>query len=127
MITKQTFFFLLICIFLISCTPNIKLQGRYVSDARDTIIIAKTGTIISSDKNRDDNLIVKQRGNLLKFKTTWYVSRLLTPLHKLYFNISGNTTDSVVLSPITKWSKLMFENRTSIIFRKDSTRMLNTY
>ena len=119
---KQTLFLLLLSYcFFISCSSSPKLHGRYVSDLQDTFLIEKTGTIINSKRQRDNQLIVKQRGDILKFKTTWYMNRLLNRPHKLYFKILDNTNDRIILLPITRWSKIMFENRDSISLRKDSS------
>lgn len=110
----------LVSLFFISCSPGSKLKGRYVSVLNDTFIIGKTGTIIC--KGEDDNqLIVKQRGHILKFKTTWYQNRLFNRPHKLYFKISGNSSDRIVLLPITRWAVLAFKDRDSIILRKDTS------
>jgi hypothetical protein len=106
---------------IISCTPKMKLSGRYITNKQDTIIIDKTGTLKNS-KDSDSRMIVKQRGNLLKFKTDWYGNNtLFNRPHKYYFKILKTTKEGVILSPKTKWSKLMFENRDSIFFKLDTT------
>lgn len=104
-----------------ACSTSNKIQGRYTSLQRDTIIIGKTGTLISATKSRDNNMIVKQRGNLLKFKTTWYNNRILTPSHKLHFKILSDQLLGLTLSPVTRWSKIMFPERDSVVLIRDTS------
>ena len=112
---------LLVVATFFSCNLTSKLNGMYISTQRDTIIIDKTGTLVGNNYGRENQLIVKQRGNILKFKTTWYSNRLLNRTHKLYFKIIKAEQQKIILMPITKWSKQLFNERDSLFLQQDTT------
>lgn len=66
---KQTLPFIILIFCLNSCTTISRLKGEFVSDIGEKIIIQKKGTLINSKKIKESELIVKQRKNILKFKT----------------------------------------------------------
>ena len=119
---KQTLPFIILIFCLNSCTTISRLKGEFVSDIGEKIIIQKKGTLINSKKIKESELIVKQRKNILKFKTHWYGNNtLLNRPHKLYFKILDFKKGNLILLPITKWSRIMFENRDTLFLKIDTT------
>ncbi len=100
------------CIF--SCSPASLVKGTYFSNLGDTFIIEKTASIITL-QGTEGQLKIKQRSKFLKLRTTWYPNTILSPPHKFDFKIVSINPAKIVLKPTSRWSKLMFDKRDSIV------------
>ncbi|MCX6317115.1 MAG: hypothetical protein NTW29_07480 [Bacteroidetes bacterium] len=113
-----TIFFLLL---LVSCSTYTKLDGTYFSAQQDCLVIDdKEGGIENKQSYIDENLILKQKKDKLKFrrKTHGLIRQLFKRnINKYTFTILYKTEDSFMVSPKSREAKSYFKGRDSIVFK----------
>jgi hypothetical protein len=112
--------FCLLTISLLSCSPVHRLDGQYFSTHQDCIeVFKKNGRIEDYDNGIIDNLLVRQTGNKLKYRSLSSASHGLFRriVRKYKFRFIYKTTDSLMVTPSSRLAKRHFDNRDSIVFK----------
>ncbi|UAY52790.1 hypothetical protein [Ferruginibacter albus] len=126
---KRILLYVVLIFWQYSCSPFIKLEGRYFSDRLDGIEIIpvekrkieigridfqKAGLIIEAN-------YIKQTRHKLKIRQIRHSGNLRPPYKKFVdkydFRFIYTTDDSFMVSPISKQSKAYLDNRDSIVFK----------